>query len=82
TSVSKYSYYSTGAVQPEVQMVQQGGTHVMVQPFPQPALMVRPASQPAVMVQPSPQPTVVVQPATPTLRVIQPQVFQAAANAI
>ncbi|XP_053333413.1 cell division protein ZipA-like [Clarias gariepinus] len=71
TAVPKYSYYNNGAVQPEVQIIQQGGTQMVVQPAQQPHVVVQPAQQPHVVVQPAQQPHVVVQPAQQPAVVVQ-----------
>ncbi|KAF4075409.1 hypothetical protein AMELA_G00234230 [Ameiurus melas] len=79
-----YTYYTTQAPQPRVQVVHSGRTQMVIQP-PRQTMMVRRATH-TIMQPPAPQ-TVMIQPANPTVRLIQPQVLptviqQPAANTV
>ncbi|MCJ8748156.1 hypothetical protein PDJAM_G00161840 [Pangasius djambal] len=83
TSASMYNIYPNGAVQPRVQVVQGGRSHVIIQPQ-SPAVVVPGMASQAIFQ--AAQPAMVIQPAAPAVRVIQPQVLptviQPAANTI
>ncbi|XP_046694006.1 transcriptional regulator DEF1-like [Silurus meridionalis] len=74
TSASMYTQSAWNAVQPGVQVVQAGGTQVIL-PAQRQQVVIQPAVSRTIIQPVNPQPTVVIQNPSPTYRVIQPQVL-------
>ncbi|KAI5607408.1 hypothetical protein C0J50_1719 [Silurus asotus] len=74
TSASMYTQSTWNAVQPGVQVVQAGGTQVIL-PAQRQQVVIQPAVSRTIIQPVNPQPTVVIQNPSPTYRVIQPQVL-------